>query len=192
MDVWFGLRKKIGADKIIKKLGKEAGLYTFLCILAVLFLVMAKFGNNPVEATESSVFTPIFLEYDQQYHDRLSKYEDTDVHRVYKLAEGRYGFLVTEMGYEAAILFYIEVGKDAIEHVDVLSNQETADYGGHVTEEWFLDRLLLSTDEDLKVVRYRKKNENEVIAITGATRTSNAAVKAVNRCIEKRGEIENE
>ncbi|MBS7526902.1 FMN-binding protein [Fusibacter paucivorans] len=174
-------------------MGKGAGLYTFLCILALLFFVVGKYGNNPSSAPEEpSVFTPIFLEYDQQYEERLPAFEDAKVHRVYKLAEGRYGFLVTEMGYESEILFFIEVGEDAIEHVDVLSNQETADYGGYVTETWFLDRLLLSTEEKLKVVRYRKKNENEVVAITGATQTSKAAVKAVNRCIDKRGDIKND
>jgi electron transport complex protein RnfG len=184
-----------GVGKIIKKGGTWAWLFTFLCVLVVLFFVVensTSHDNLPEDEQALSPYESVFSEYDSLYPTRVEDYEDDDVHRVYKLGEGRYGFLVSEEGYEDEILFFVEISESRIKSVEVLAEQETADYGGHVTERWFLDRLLLSTENELKAVRYRKKNENEVIAITGATITSRAAVKAVNRCIEKWGEMYDE
>ena len=70
-----------------------------------------------------------------------------------------------------------------IADVVILAHNESKDYGEHVTKQWFLDRLKLKTDELLNIAILSKEKENDVVAITGATITSQAVVVGVNDCI---------
>lgn len=79
----------------------------------------------------------------------------------------------------------IDVQNNEIYEVDIIEHYETEDYGGHVSEKWFLDRFAGKlTNEPLKTVIMIDKEPNEVISITGATMTSRAVVRAVNLCME--------
>lgn len=86
----------------------------------------------------------------------------------------------------------IDVQNNQIYEVDIIEHFETEDYGGYVSEKWFLERFAGKlTDIPLKTVVMIDEEPNEVVAITGATITSRAVVRAVNLCMENYKEIKN-
>lgn len=89
-------------------------------------------------------------------------------------------------GYSGTIrsLVYIDMDKEVITKVVVLEHTETMDYGGYVTEDWFLDRYSNKfLDKQLNTVIMVAKEDNDVVAITGATITSDAVTSSVNEAI---------
>ncbi len=79
----------------------------------------------------------------------------------------------------------IDVQNNKVYEVDVIEHSETDDYGGYVSENWFLERFAGKlVDVPLKTVIIIDREPNEVVAITGATMTSKAVVRAVNLCME--------
>lgn len=86
----------------------------------------------------------------------------------------------------------IDVQNNQIYEVDIIEHFETEDYGGYVSEKWFLDRFAGKlTNIPLKTVVMIDKEPNEVVAITGATITSRAVVRAVNLCMENFEKMQN-
>lgn len=135
-----------------------------------------------------------FLNHIGNHEDlkRHKEYETEDIIRVYKDKNGKVLQIVTTQGYKSEITFLVEIDQSAIENVEIISQHETKDYGSYVTENWFLDRLKVPIDREIEVVKMAKKDENQVVAITGATITSEAVVKGLNQCVENYGRIENE
>ncbi len=83
------------------------------------------------------------------------------------------------------VLTLIDVKDGLIDNIEVLAHNETEDYGGHVTEEWFLDRFMgKDAGMKLRLVKMAAQSREDIVAITGATYTSQAVVNAVNSCME--------
>ena len=83
------------------------------------------------------------------------------------------------------LMIALDTSQDRVYKIDVIEHFETEDYGGYITEEWFLNRFKgKSTQNPLETVIIIDKKPNEVVAITGATITSHAVVQAVNRIVE--------
>lgn len=133
------------------------------------------------------------------------KFEDTKVimdnlknlvYRQYMLTPDNYGFILGTMGYEEEMLVYIEAeyvdSSIIINLVEVLYENETDGYGDYVVEPWFLDRFKLSLTREITLVKRKKTEEHQVIAITGATITSEAIVDAVNECRQIMEDSKNE
>lgn len=72
----------------------------------------------------------------------------------------------------------------------MISHQETEDYGGYLTREWFLDRFIgKSSTYQLKMVKIIDNKPDEIVAITGASKTSKAVVDGVNLALENFNKI---
>lgn len=111
---------------------------------------------------------------------------NNNVYRQYKINDDTFGFIADAPGYEDNILVYVELSHRykgiVIHEVKILYENETDGYGDYVVEPWFLDRFKQVLTTNLKVVKRKKTNDNQVIAITGATITSETVVNAVNDC----------
>ncbi len=95
-------------------------------------------------------------------------------------------------GYKSKIRLSvsIDVKTDQVIEVEVLEHHETPSYACDVTEKWFLKRFEgKKANQDLEIVKMMAEDQNEVVAITGATITSNAVAKGVNVCMENYREI---
>jgi len=114
--------------------------------------------------------------------------EGGDVLRSYVLNNGEKLFLVQAQGYEEDLLLSVHMDNESIIKVNVLYENESEDYGEYVTSDWFLERFEMKIPSEIKLVKRKKSNDNEVIAITGATNTSQAVVGAINKCINIREE----
>jgi len=129
-----------------------------------------------------------FASYDefQEYSSngqRVSSYEHGIISRVYIENQKMIQVVETD-GYNKGLNFVVTIEKGRIVDFEIISHQETEDYAGYITEEWFKERLLVSCVESLKVVKLSKENENEIVAVTGATITTDSIVNGVNNCIE--------
>ncbi len=122
-------------------------------------------------------------EQDGLYARRQRTLETADIYRCYRCADASHFFLVRADGYEEDMLIGVNMDKYSIFGVDVLYENETEDYGAYITSDWFLDRFIMRRPEKVKLVKRKKENEDEVIAVTGATISSQAVVDAVNKCL---------
>lgn len=127
------------------------------------------------------------------YHNlqRLKSVENDDVIRVYR-ANSEILQIVASEGYNGDIIILVSIKEDKITMVDILDHDETEDYGGYIVEEWFLNRLCLPIDNELNTVKMKKVKSNDVVAVTGATISSNAVVDGVNKCIKNYGGLRDE
>jgi len=166
--------------------GKKIVLSIVVITAAIVSLVIVKLASGYGEQ-----FADITREYDNIYTERIKNFENENVLRCYQINEN-VGFIVLGQGYEDAILLFAELSSDSVENVEILYHNETEDHGGFAVEDWFLSRLYMPYDTRLITVRNIKENANEVIAITGATITSDAVVNAINECADIMEEIKGE
>ena len=125
--------------------------------------------------------------FESEYGEGLKSAGDERVLLSYDLGQKEKRFLVAGEGYEDWILLNVVIAEDQVVDVTVAYSQETDGYGSYVEDEWFLSRTLLKTISPFELVKYRKEAPNEVVAITGATETSQGVVDAINACIKIEG-----
>lgn len=165
---------------------------TFIVIIVIVVTVAVIFSGayRINEKAKTNAFESEISLYDTLGFDRCQSLEDSTVLRVYTLSEDNYGFIVKTEGYEGPILMYVTMDDEAITKVEILSQRETEGYGDYLIEPWFLKRLEVQTHLPLKVVKIRKEAPNEIVAITGATITTDAVVDGINACMIKRRSIQ--
>lgn len=164
--------------------------FVVVAIVTIAVIVFALFYFRLSENEKR--FYKIIKEYDKSYAVRMKEYEDGEILRVYDAQNGSKGFLLVSEGYENTILIFAILDEDSIESVEIIYNNETADYGDLVTKEWFLDRFIIPYNKRIEIVKRKKESENQVVAITGATITSQAVGNAINKCADIMKEIKNE
>ncbi|SKC49184.1 FMN-binding domain-containing protein [Maledivibacter halophilus] len=130
--------------------------------------------------------------------NRLSEYEDDTIYGVYHVTDGKKEEciqLVSQKGFvdEIKMMVIIDFKEDEIKEIKILSHNESQDYGALLTEKWFLERFKgRETDDILNVVKMSAKEESQIVAITGATITSEGVVKGVNQCINNYKRVKGE
>lgn len=86
----------------------------------------------------------------------------------------------------------IDMINDIISDLDIVEENETSNYGGHITEDWFEKRFIgKDTDLKLKLVKMAAKKPEDVVAVTGATISSQAVLKGVNQALKNYEDIKN-
>lgn len=119
--------------------------------------------------------------YENLYRNK--EYETDKIVRVYSAEDGQIVQIIKTQGFHDGMEIAVIIGEEEITKVLILKHDETQKYGGYVTQLWFLQRFNLPINKKLELVKLTKEKENEVIAITGATLTSEAVVQSVNECI---------
>ncbi len=124
-------------------------------------------------------------EYDIYSHDglRIKSYESENIVRTYVKDQSMIQVVHTD-AYHEDLVFYVVISKGEITDFKVIEHRETEDYGGYIETDWFEKRMQVSVSEPLTVVKLSKTSENEIVAITGATITTQGIVYGVNDCIE--------
>lgn len=91
-----------------------------------------------------------------------------------------YVFTTQANGYAGAIVVLSAFDtQGAVTGIRVLEANETAGLGANAKEDWFQERYQ-GTTGPLKVVKEEPAGENEIVAITNATITTQAVTDAVN------------
>lgn len=73
-----------------------------------------------------------------------------------------------------------DMTKEKIDVLDIIQENKTLDYGGYISEEWFLSKDI---NLKLKLVKMSVKEPEEVVAVTGATISSRVVVDGVNEAL---------
>jgi len=169
---------------------KRKWLFGTILIVAIFVLRMSVLA---LQAQADDVrFSETVKTYEAKYKGQISRIENSPVLLRFQPEPGQMGFLVAVEGYTDWILLDVALDEESVKRVTLLQADETDGYGSYVEEEWFLSRLLVPYQEGVELVKYRKEAENEVVAITGATITSQSVVDAVNACIQIKEEKEDE
>jgi len=165
--------------------GCSIGVTRFIAFIALICLLTAcaSVQTIPVYVEELSV--------DGETIRRLGTYEGGGITAVYIIQNGEGGARAVIQAAEAQgfndtirILVLTNVQTGLTERVEVLEHNETEDYGGYVTEEWFLGRFVgKDAETSLRLVKMAVKSKEDIVAITGATYTSQAIVDSVNMCL---------
>jgi len=161
---------------------------TFRVILIIIFTCL-------LTACSCSEEVPEYIHQlaaDGESIDRLEEHEGESITAVY--AVGVKGETPRMVAQEASapgfadmikVLVLIDVSTGLTEKVQILEHHETEDYGGYVTEEWFLGRFAgKDAGTRLNLVKIAAHSSGDIVAITGATYTSRAVVDIVNSCLE--------
>jgi len=94
-----------------------------------------------------------------------------------------YAFASSPLGYRSAIDLFIAIDgeKKEVTGIKVMQHDETPEYAGYMTKDWFLNRFKnKSTGTYLNRVVLEASRPNDVIQITGATVSSQAVINGVN------------
>lgn len=95
-------------------------------------------------------------------------------------------FVVDPVGYKGTIKIAVGIDEQRKETIGIkiLSHGETDEYGGPVTEKWFLDRFKgKNVLRFLNLVKLDSIDSQDIVQITGATVTSKGVVNGVNAAI---------
>jgi|GEM_PF-1005804 len=169
---------------------KRRWIIGIVLIVAILLLRVSVVAMQT--QTDNLRFAERVKAYEAEYKSHARRIENSPVLLCFESESGQDGFLVAMEGYHDWILLEVEIDQASVTKVILLEANETDGYGSYVEEDWFLSRLLVPYESGVKLVKYRKEAENEVVAITGATITSQSVVDAVNACIQIKEEKEDE
>ena len=178
--------------KYIKEFAVPTVILFVICFVAALLLGMTNSVTAPkIEQlaleTELKSRQTVFPEA-VSFGDELSSEEGTSVVPALNADGGVIGYVVvnSEKGYGGDISVMTGVDADGkVTGVNILSHGETAGLGANATNESFRDQFTglvngITVSKD-------KAGENSIDALTGATITSRAVVRAVNAAIEAAG-----
>ncbi len=96
-------------------------------------------------------------------------------------------FEVSGSGFQGQVEALISLAPDlqTIKGLEILNQQETPGLGARITEDEFLRQFKGKVlDPELLIVKSGASGNNEIDAITGATRTSKAVQKIINEDVE--------
>ena len=92
---------------------------------------------------------------------------------------------VNSKGYGGIVNFIVGITKDGgVKAINILSHSETPGLGAKSTEPEFYGQFADKKATPLKVVKGSASNPDEIVAISGATITSNAVTSGVNAAVE--------
>lgn len=148
-----------------------------------------------VACSPSSEYDPLI---NVRYNDSDMEYIPLNEHAPSTLkyagqSEEVYFLVFETTGFHKGLVLGVEIEKQSllVSDVFVIEHQETPDYGGVIDQGWFTKRYLnQSISLKTKIVRWMSKSDDEIVAITGATITSNAVNSVINQAKDYIHEIE--
>ena len=132
-----------------------------------------------------------FIEIDTEIEIELAKGKRKKI-KVYKAVSGAdecvgWSFNATGSGFQDKLELVVAVDKDfqSIAGFDVLASNETPGFGDKIKYDYFHDQFVGAPAEKLKLVKTgdAKKIDSEIVAISGATVSSEAVVEIINNSI---------
>lgn len=120
--------------------------------------------------------------------------ENDSVEKVYSSVDGDYVFICTPVGYNGPIriMLAIDGATNKTLGMRIIEHMETDHYVRDMESSWFVDRF---RNKDalvyLERVKLEAEKENQIVAITGSTVTTDAIIKGVNDAFGVYRTIEN-
>lgn len=108
------------------------------------------------------------------------------VEKVYQAENGDWAMIVRPVGYNGPITLAVAVdhATAATSGLIIVAHNETRHYVRGLEEEWFTSRFVgKSAGSPLRVVKLEAQASTDVVAITGATVTTQAVVNGVNAAL---------
>ena len=91
---------------------------------------------------------------------------------------------VTTKGFHGPIELMVALKDDTVSGIKILTHSETPGLGARIVEDEFSERFVsLPFNNGIKMVKTEPANEGEVLAITGASVSSNAIGTALNEVV---------
>ena len=119
-------------------------------------------------------------------NDTVIKDDFPAIEKVYSVGNSHMAFIVSGTGYEGIIKMLVVVSNEMekIAAVRILEQGDTPLYADGIKEFWFIDRFKnLGLTEYLNRVVIDPKSPTDIIQVTGASITSQAALNNVNSAI---------
>lgn len=168
------------------------GILLFICIISGGLLSVV--NNLTKDAIiENSKINKNDLAYVLEDAENINDYEielleESAVKEVYEALKGDevvgYVFKITTKGFHGGVDFVAAIQDDTLTGIKVLSHSETPGLGAKINELEFIDKFKnLPIENFIELVKTSKSKDNEVEAVSGATISSTAAVKASNEAI---------
>jgi len=113
------------------------------------------------------------------------------VEKVCLSPDGDYGLIVVSQGCKGPITMAVAVSGVSEKTVGmrILEHTETEHYVRDMENSWFTERFAGKTlGRHLEVVKLEAVEDNQIIAITGATVTTEGITQGVNQCLDVLGE----
>ncbi len=134
-------------------------------------------------------------EYSESVEDynvtsRIRSEENEELVRVYQAENDSVVYIVETTGYNPGLVLLVQIEESKVKSLEILSHNETYDYGGYADNEWFLNRFIGKVVDKFELVKIRSESKNQVVAVTGATFTSQAIVDVINLCLETYGGLQ--
>ncbi len=151
---------------------------------AALILIMIVISSTAILSLVNAMTAPVIdenrlrtrLAMANEIFPEADRIDGAEVFREGKIIG--YIFEASEYGYSSEIMLLVGMDADgAIRGVRILEQQETPGLGTKITEPWFTDQFV---GKDQRVVFGRG-----IDGVTGATKSSEAVVDAVNEVLER-------
>lgn len=116
--------------------------------------------------------------------ERKNKFEA--VKKVFTTPSGDYAFISKPVAYNGPVTLAVGIDGEAraIMGMRIVEHMETEHYVRDMASKWFTERFQgKSTAAYLELARLAASRDNEIIAITGATVTTEAIANGVNACM---------
>jgi len=161
-----------------------------ICAVAVVIIIYSlKRQDTALTEAEGAVIAGIcsvdFRDFDDISAEVLTKERSAKFPAVAKvhISGDLYAFIVKPIAYNGpvTIALVIDSGSDKSVGMQIVEHMETPHYVRDMDNAWFTRRFSgKSVLEYLRLVRLKARTENEIVAITGATVTSEGIVNGVN------------
>lgn len=156
-----------------------------IIIFLIAFVVLQVLQIEKIPGYISGLLSP------GQQVERLKHYETGQIKEVYLVKDNgnQQGFIqkVNCPGYNGSIEILVKINfpEKKLSEIRLLNHNETPNYGGYIEEGWFLERFVgKKAEQELVLVKLSQQSAEEVVAITGATITSQGVLTGVNQAFK--------
>jgi len=108
------------------------------------------------------------------------------VKKVFITPEEDYAFISKPFAYNGPVTLAVGIDAESNETIgiQIVEHEETEHYVRDMKNSWFIDRFEgKNIDRYLRPVKLESKKNNEIVAITGATVTTEGIINGVNACM---------
>ncbi|MCL1816060.1 MAG: FMN-binding protein [Clostridiales bacterium] len=158
-----------------------------ICLLSV--LGACRMHKTALTAAESAAISAIchvdtanFIDISREIMDKKRAAKFPAIAKVYQSGQ-LYAFIINPVAYNGPVTLALVIDGDLDESLglQIVGHQETPHYVRDMEKNWFTRRFAhKSAGEYLKAVRLKATGEQDIVAITGATITTEGIVNGVN------------
>lgn len=164
--------------------------YICFLLLGTLIILLTSCGGSELNRKEQKTLFSLYPVLEEELvnlteevmnEERLKKFPA--VKKVYQIDGEDFAFVVKPIGYNGPISILLTIGtkKEESSYLRIVKHLETKHYVRDMESPWFVERFQdKSVYLNLITVKLEAMADNEIVAITGSTVTTEAVVNGVN------------